>query len=99
MIRRNLRAEKEKYRRFQQKNCDRARRRGGVSYETLIIIYKQLFEINKFGEFIREQISDYKRFLVIIKDFLSENSVCKTNLQWNKMMIEVRLHKIYSSYF
>ena len=94
---RSLKNQKEKYRKFQQRNCNRARSRGRTSYESLVQVYEQLFEINRFSDFVMKQIEEYVTFLKSVSDFLEKNAVCKTNLQWNKMMIEVN-YKISSTH-
>ena len=89
---RKVQFEKRKMRNFKNVNCDRAKDRGRMSYNTLWTVYNQLFDtIHYNNNLVIKQISNYKHFLKTVTDFLEKNTICSGNPQWNKVMIEVNL--------
>ena len=82
---------KKSYQNFKRQNCLNRRLKAATSYDTLMLLYKQLFDITKSSNIVAEHIGDYKTFISSVKKFLEVNPICFTNLQWNHVLIKVCL--------
>ena len=82
---------RKSYINFKRQNCLNRRQKAALSYDTLILLYKQLFDITKASNIVAEHIGDYKAFIASVKKFLEVNPICYTNLQWNHVLIKVWL--------
>ena len=89
---RQLNEEKLRVKRVRSSNCQKMRRNGDSSFETMRILYKQILEINEdFKVLTRRKIVDYKQFFLSLFDFLKTYPRCETNLQWNHIKFQVIL--------
>ena len=77
--------------RFQNDNCERAKKRSAVSYDTLILVYQQLFDMSRIfhSNTLETHVRNYKNFLSSASQFLEEANSCEYNPQWNAMIIKV----------
>ena len=82
-----------KRKKFKNKNCERAKTRAAVSYDTLVVLYHQLFDLSRLSPAIESQITKYKKFLTSVSHFLGEAKSCEYNPQWNPLIIKVFLTK------
>ena len=78
------------YRNFKRQNCLNRRQKSSLSYDTMKLLYKQLFDITKASNIVAEHIADYKTFIESVEKFLTVNPICYTNLQWNHVIIKVK---------
>ena len=83
---------KRSYQNFKRQNCLNRRVKAATSYDTLMLLYKQLFDITKSSNIVAEHIGDYKTFISSVKKFLEVNPICFTNLQWNHVLIKVYVY-------
>ena len=84
---------KKSYTNFKRQNCLNRRQKAALSYDTLMLLYKQLFDITKSSNIVAEHIGDYKAFISSVDKFLEVNPICFTNLQWNHVLIKVNMDK------
>ena len=82
---------KKSYTNFKRQNCLNRRQKAALSYDTLMLLYKQLFDITKASNIVAEHIGDYKAFISSVEKFLEVNPICFTNLQWNHVLIKVNM--------
>merc|ERR1712130_1040999 len=89
---RNVQIEKRKMKDFKKNNCNRAKTRGKMSYNTLWTVYNQLFDtIHYNNNLVNKQVSQYRQFLTTVTEFLGKSALCSSNPQWNKVMIERKM--------
>ena len=71
-------------------NCQRAKRRASLSYETMWTVLGQLSAItNNLSTQTKKHIRESREFVESVIQFLKSYQSCQSNLQWNKIMIEV----------
>ena len=78
-----------KRKRFKNNNCERAKTRAVVSYDSLVVLYHQLFDLSRISPVIQTQIRNYQQFLSSVSHFLEEAKSCDYNPQWNPLIIKV----------
>ena len=61
-----------------------------MSYDTLVLLYHQLFDLSRIPQSIQVQIENYKNFLSSVSHFLGEAKSCEFNPQWNPLIIKVK---------
>ena len=82
---------KNKYKRFKNENCERAKRRSAISYDTLEMIYQQLFDMSRTSHTLslQSKVKNYKNFLSSASEFLRQATSCEYNPQWNPRIVKV----------
>ena len=82
---------KNKYKRFKNENCERAKRRSAISYDTLEMIYQQLFDMSRKSHTLslQSKVKNYKNFLSSASEFLRQAKSCEYNPQWNPRIVKV----------
>ena len=75
---------------FIEDNCARAKIRAKLSFDTLWLVYKQVFELSKTLNYVNFKVGRYKEFFVSAKDFLRINKECDSNMHWNANILKVR---------